>query len=40
MRWDIGIDLGTQNVRVAELRRGPVLDAPAALMSCPNAENL
>ena len=31
MRWDIGIDLGTQNVRVAELRRGPVLDAPAAL---------
>ena len=31
MRWDIGIDLGTQNVRVAELKRGPVLDCPAAL---------
>ena len=31
MRWDIGIDLGTQNVRVAELKRGPVMDAPAAL---------
>ena len=31
MRWDIGIDLGTQNVRVAELAQGPVLDAPAAM---------
>jgi len=31
MRWDIGIDLGTQNVRVAELKNGPVMSAPAAL---------
>ena len=31
MRWDIGIDLGTQNVRMAELKNGPVLSAPAAL---------
>ena len=31
MRWDIGIDLGTENVRMAELKRGPVLDCPAAL---------
>lgn len=31
MRWDIGIDLGTENVRMAELKQGPVLDAPAAL---------
>ena len=31
MRWDIGIDLGTQNVRMAELKRGPVLDCPAAM---------
>ena len=31
MKWDIGIDLGTQNVRVAELKRGPVLDCPAAM---------
>ena len=31
MRWDIGIDLGTENVRVAELRRGPVMDIPAAM---------
>ena len=31
MRWDIGIDLGTENVRMAELKQGPVLDTPAAL---------
>ena len=31
MRWDIGIDLGTQSVRVAQLREGPVMSAPAAL---------
>ena len=31
MRWDIGIDLGTQNARVAELRRGPVMDIPACM---------
>lgn len=31
MRWDIGIDLGTQNVRVAELKNGPVLDMPACM---------
>jgi len=31
MRWDIGIDLGTENVRMAELKQGPVLEAPAAL---------
>ena len=31
MRWDIGIDLGTENVRVAELRHGPVMDIPAAM---------
>ena len=31
MRWDIGIDLGTEYVRMAELRRGPVMAAPAAL---------
>ena len=31
MRWDIGIDLGTENVRVAELRQGPALDMPAAM---------
>lgn len=31
MRWDIGIDLGTQNVRVAELKSGPAMSAPAAL---------
>ena len=31
MRWDIGIDLGTQNVRVAELKQGPVMDVPAAM---------
>ena len=29
MRWDIGIDLGTQSARMAELKRGPVLSAPA-----------
>ena len=31
MRCDIGIDLGTQSVRMAELKNGPVLAAPAAL---------
>ena len=31
MRWDIGIDLGTQRVRMAELKSGPVMSAPAAL---------
>ena len=31
MRWEIGMDLGTQSVRVAELKNGPVLTAPAAL---------
>lgn len=31
MQWDIGIDLGTENVRMAELKQGPVLDCPAAL---------
>ena len=31
MKWDIGIDLGTQSVRVADLREGPVMSAPAAL---------
>ncbi|MBR1820928.1 MAG: rod shape-determining protein [Clostridia bacterium] len=31
MRWDIGIDLGTQSVRVAELKSGPVMSTPAAL---------
>ena len=31
MRWDIGIDLGTQSVRMAELKSGPVMSAPAAL---------
>ena len=30
MRWDIGIDLGTQSVRMAELKLGPVLAVPAA----------
>ncbi len=31
MRCDIGIDLGTQSVRMAELKSGPVMSAPAAL---------
>ena len=31
MHWDIGIDLGTQSVRMAEAKRGPVMSAPAAL---------
>ena len=31
MHWDIGIDLGTENVRMAELKQGPVMDVPAAL---------
>lgn len=31
MRWDVGIDLGTENVRMAELKQGPVFDGPAAL---------
>ncbi|MBQ3424131.1 MAG: rod shape-determining protein [Clostridia bacterium] len=31
MHWDIGVDLGTRSVRMAELKNGPVLAAPAAL---------
>ena len=31
MRWDIGIDLGTETVRMAELKSGPSLSAPATL---------
>lgn len=31
MRWDVGIDLGTENVRMAELKQGPMLEAAAAL---------
>lgn len=31
MRWDMGVDLGTRNVRVAMLADGPVLSTPAAL---------
>ena len=31
MHWDIGIDLGTQSVRMVELKSGPVMSAPAAL---------
>ena len=31
MRWDVGIDLGTENVRMAVWKEGPVLDAAAAL---------
>ena len=31
MHWQYGIDLGTQSVRMAELKLGPVLAVPAAL---------
>lgn len=31
MRWDVGIDLGTESVRMAVLKEGPVLDEAAAL---------
>ena len=31
MRWDIGIDLGTDFVRVAEYNRGATLEAAARL---------
>lgn len=31
MRWDVGIDLGTENVRLAVWKDGPVLDEAAAL---------
>lgn len=31
MRWDVGVDLGTENVRMAELKQGPVLEAAAVL---------
>lgn len=31
MRWDVGIDLGTENVRMALEKEGPALDAAAAL---------
>ena len=27
MRWDVGIDLGTESVRMAELKSGPTLEA-------------
>ena len=30
-RWDVGIDLGTEFVRAAEQKSGPVLDVPAAM---------
>ena len=31
MRWDIGIDLGTQSARMATLKGGPALSVPATL---------
>ena len=31
MRWDVGIDLGTENVRMAVWKEGPVLDEAAML---------
>ena len=31
MRWDVGIDLGSEYVRMAELKRGPVMEEAAAL---------
>lgn len=31
MRWDVGIDLGTESVRMAVLKEGPVLNEAAAL---------
>lgn len=31
MRWDVGIDLGTENVRMAVNKEGPVLDEAAML---------
>ncbi len=31
MRWDMGLDLGTRNVRLALLADGPILSEPAAL---------
>lgn len=31
MHWQLGIDLGTESVRMAELKRGPVMSAPATL---------
>ncbi len=31
MRWDVGIDLGTENVRLAILKEGPVMDEATAL---------
>lgn len=31
MRWDVGVDLGTENVRLAELKQGPVLETAAML---------
>lgn len=31
MRWDIGIDMGTENCRAAKLGEGPVSDIPAFL---------
>lgn len=32
MRWDLGVDLGTRNVRMATLADGPVLAAPSAVL--------
>lgn len=31
MRWDVGVDLGTESVRMAELKKGPVLNEAALL---------
>ena len=31
MRWNLGIDLGTQNVRMVEAGAASLLDAPALL---------
>lgn len=31
MQWDVGIDLGTDKVRMAELKQGPVLESAAVL---------
>ena len=38
MHWDIGIDLGTQSVRVATLKNGPTFSAPAlTILTVPEA---
>ena len=31
MRWDIGIDLGTESVRMADGKQGPFKESAAAL---------